>query len=478
MQATDWTLLAVLVYAIVALAVAWYAFGLRRASVFEPIGQYLIFVSLFTLPLPVRVCFTLAIEGNVTPQLPLILPYLPVSVVLVAMSLPLFALGYYGRWAGRAADHLPLPVQHGPERSLLAFLVLATLSLFLIYRLTEEAGGVLAFLLLGYGSTEETFGRGHLAIGLPWLFVAAMLLLHRYARRRARVDAVLFAVTLLAVVIVQVLTGNRSMLVYIAIATLVFANYGVRRLRWRFLVPLGVLAFAALNLLGALRGSNYESVADFIERSADIAERVTVDEKEGYFYTLTIGEFVVPIETLPQMVRTVGISEAPWLGVSYARAPLYLIPSFIFPDRPLPLANWYMKQFYGDGYGLNEGRQFFFLAEAYMNFAVAGIVLVALWWGWMWGTLHRWMLRSRGDPSAVLIYALAVAFMFRCIAGDFSTLLAGLSQQSLVAALIGLAIAGTRWRYSRRKVPGASVPLDCHGAQRLPTGRGDQRVKT
>jgi hypothetical protein len=455
MEATDWTLLATLVYVLVAVAVAAYAFGLRKASIFEPIGQYILFVSLFTLPLPIRVCFTLEIEGNVTPHLLTLLPYMPLSVALAALSLPLFAMGYYGSLARRAADRLPLPILRGADHSRLAFLVLAMFSLFLIYRLTEEAGGLLPFLLLGYGSTEETFGRGHLAIGFPWLFVAALLLLHRYARGRKSMDAALFAAALLVVIVIQLLTGNRSMLMYIVIATLVFAHYGVRRLRWRFLVPLIALVFAALNLLGTLRSSNYESVADFIQRSTDTAERVTSDDKAGFFYTLTIGEFVVPFETLPQMVRTIGVSDMPWLGLSYVRAPLYMIPSVIYPDRPLALANWYMKRFYGDGYGLNEGRQFFFLAEAYMNFAVAGIVVVALGWGWFWGVLHRWMLRSSGSPSAVLIYALAVAFMFRCIAGDFSTLLVGLTQQSLVAALIGLAIAGARWRWLPRAVRNA-----------------------
>jgi hypothetical protein len=152
----------------------------------------------------------------------------------------------------------------------------------------------------------------------------------------------------------------------------------------------------------------------------------------------------------------VGISDTPWYGVSVLRTPLYLIPGAIFPDRPLPLANWYMRRFYGGGYGLNEGRAFFFLAEGYLNFMFAGVVLVALLWGFGWGALHRWMTSHSGNPFVVMIYALAVGFIFRAIAGDVSTILIGMTQQSLVAAVLGLAITGARWRLPRPRLAAQS----------------------
>lgn len=446
MDTTDWTVLAVFVYCLTAAVVAFHAFVLRRASIFEPIGQYLVFVSLFTLPLPVRACITLEIEGDVTPHLPALVPYLPVSVLLTAASLPLFSIAYYGSWARRVARVLPVPTPPRRDRSGWAFLGLTAFSLYLIYELTQEAGGLLAFLLLGYGSTEETFGRGYLAIGFPWLFVGSLFLFMRYLRRHTFADALLFGVALLGVLSVQFVTGNRAMLVYILLVTLILVHYCVRRLRWYFLVPFGLVAFLGLNLLGAVRGSNYEDLGAFVEHSASSAERITPDNSEGFFYTLTTGEFVVPFETLPQMIDTIGVSENPLFGLSYWRAPLYLVPSVLFPDRPSSVAKWYMDEFYGGGYGLNEGRQFFFLAEAYLNFGPAGILMLALLWGCAWGVLHQWLLRSNLEASAVLIYALLVGYMFRGIAGDFSSLIAGATQQSLVAALLGLAIAGARWR--------------------------------
>jgi hypothetical protein len=297
-------------------------------------------------------------------------------------------------------------------------------------------------LLLGYNSSAETFGRGYLAVGFPWLVVAMLAMLDRFAVTRHWLDAGL-GVALLAVNLgIFAVTGNRAMIMYLAIAALIFFNFRIRRISLSMLLPVAIAGFLALNVMGTLRDSDYESLADFGEQTFSSAESgPALDNKESFFYTLTIGEFVVPFETLPQMVRTVGVTETPWFGISFLRAPVYLIPSFVYSDRPLPLSNWYMEKFYGGGYGLNEGRQFFFLSEGYLNFGPLGVILVAAVWGLGWGALHRWMQRGRERFGTVLIYALLTAFMFRCISGDFVSLLVGTTQQSLAAVFLILVVA-------------------------------------
>ena len=110
-----------------------------------------------------------------------------------------------------------------------------------------------------------------------------------------------------------------------------------------------------------------------------------------------------------------------------------------------------MHEFYGSGYGLNEGRAFFFLAEGYLNFGIVGPLLIALAWGVGWGALQRWMDANRDRPSAALLYALTVGYLFRCVRGDAMTLVAGVTQQSLAPAIIGLLIAGVAFHSGRRR---------------------------
>lgn len=441
--------LAVAVYALIAILTGIYVVAVKRASVFEPAFQYLFFLALFTLPLPIRAMTTLEVEGNVTPQIASLAPYLPFAVLLSAVTMPVFCLAYYSRFARAAAAWLPRAIEPRRDHGRLAFLVLTLFSAWLVYLLTEEVGGILPFLLLGYKSSEETFGRGYLAIGLPWLFVASMLAAYRFARTRSALDAAIFVCTVAANAAMHVLTGNRGMLMYMGIVLLTFVHFAIRRLRAVTLLALAVAAFVGLNALGVVRGSEYESVEEFAERSTATGEEASSDLGQ-FFYTLTIGEFVVPFETLPQMIRSIGLVDPPWFGWSYLRSPVFLVPSAVFPDRPLPLANWYMQRFYGEGYGLNEGRAFFFLAEGYLNFLFAGPLLVAIVWGILWGALQQWLTRSSGSPATVMLYALTTGFMFRCIRGDAMTIVAGLTQQSLVPALLGLIFAGVvfQWRRS------------------------------
>ena len=442
MDLVDWTLLSIFFYIGVLIMLSLYVFWLRRASIFEPIGTFLFFISLFALPLPIRLCLTTEIEGNVSPMLMQFAPWLPAALTLTALAMTVFVAVYYSSWARRLGDRIPLLPDRGAQGSGMGAAVLVGISLLLIYLLTESVGGIVAFLLLGYKSSEETFGRGYLAVGFPWLVVAMLVFLDRYAMKRGRLDLALAILLLVADLLVFLITGNRTMIMYLVIALAVFVHFRIRRFGFFSLLSLAIVGFLALNLMGFLRGSNYESVGDFTQKMFETSDAASdTHNVERFFYTLTIGEFVVPFETLPQVMRTVGISEWPWMGWSFARAPVYMIPSFVLPDRPLPLANWYMEHFYGGSGGLNEGRAFFFLSEGYLNFGIPGVFLVAMIWGLCWGALQRWMERGQGRFGTVMIYALLVAYMFRCVAGDVVTLLVGTMQQSLAAVVVVFVVA-------------------------------------
>lgn len=450
MESTDWIALSVIVYLCMAFTMCLYIFIAKKGSVFEPISQYIFFLSLFVLPLPIRTYFTLAIEGNVSPNLLNFLSSIPFAVLLSALSMPLFAFSYYSNFSKQLAKKIPFPISPRKGRSGLAFIFLAILSVSLLAVLAESSGGLLNFLLLGYGSTEKMHGFGFLAVGFPWLFVAIMFLFYRYAVYRRKRDAFLCYLGLIVIICINVLLGNRSMILYIALVVFIFVHYAIKPLSIKLLLPVGLAGFLALNVLGLVRTSNYKDFDDFIGKSITSAQASTTEEV-GILYTLTIGEFVVPFETLPQMIESIGSAKNPWFGLSYLYSPVYIVPSVIFPFRPLPLANWYMVEYYsGDSSKLNEGRQFFFLAEAYLNFGALGIALLSFAWGWLWGAVNQWRAKNN-NPAVVLVYALFVGFMFRCIAGDAASLIAGFTQQSLAAALVGLAITGVAWRKQLRE---------------------------
>lgn len=442
---SDFTLLlSIVFFSITMLSALAYVFLVKKASIFDPAIQFIFFFSLFVLPLPIRAYQTKSIEGDITENLHVLLPYLPKAVFLCAFSLPFFLLAYYSRFAKRIAFRLPVP--RTGQHSRAAFLFLTAFSLFLIAELAKDSGGIIRFFLIGYNSTAEMVGKGYLAAGISWLWVSSLFLLYRYSARRQRIDLLLFAGSSTALIGMYLLLGDRHNIMNGGLAAVLFWHHAIRPVSLKKLAVVGILSFLVLNIVGQLRNSNYESLSDYWEKTTSAYSRGVSSSDDAMFYTLTTGEFVVPFETFPQMLKSVGATVNPQFGFTYLKAPLFFIPSAIFPQRPLPLSNWYIRTFYGGGYGLNEGRQFFFLSEGYLNFGYSGVFVTMIGWGLFLGVARNYVQGAEGMPGAVLLYAITVAFMFRGISGDFVSVFVGLPEQSLGAAIIGLWIASRRSR--------------------------------
>lgn len=447
-------LLSILVFSGFTLLVLTFEVALRRRDFFDPLVFFVVFYALFVLPLPIRAYVTDQVEGNITPYLSDIYPYLPVAVFLSALGLVFLVMIYYSPIVPALGGRLPLPPPASLQGSSRAFWFLLLCSGFLIALLSYSTGGLGALLSKGYGSSAELFGRGYLAVGFPWGFIASLFLLHRYALK-ARLRYILgFGILFTLMVFIQLVMGNRAQILTGALAALIFVHTAIRRFRWWEMLVLSILGFMGLNLYGFLRSVEYRGIGDFLfkTREALVGLLESGRLKESLFYTVTTGEFVVPFETLPQMIRAVGGEISPLWGLSFVRAALFYIPSAVFPERPLPIANWYMQEFYGVGFGLNEGRQFFILAEGYLNFGVAGVFVVMAIWGIFLGVLRELRMRARGDPGALLLYSVTLAFVFRAIAGDFASLVVGLPTQNLIPALFGVLISSNfrAWRIPHR----------------------------
>lgn len=450
----NWLLLSLLFFIFVMAGTVYHARKFRKAQLLDPVMIFLFFYCLFVLPLPIRACITKEIAGDVTEHLPQLLPYIPWALFLSALGLPLFIWGYYSKLSQNIAQRLPRPKTGAHTRA--AYIVISAVSLLLLMDLARDAGGLLDFILLGYGATASMFGKGYLAIGLPWMFVASLFLFYRFTTRRKKIDLLVFVLALAVVVFMQVILGARGMLLYIGLTLLTYWHTAVRPISTKFIAAVAIVLFLSLNVLGILRSSKYADLSDVWTKTAGTYEEP--DVSGNLFYTLTTGEFVVPFETLPQMITSVGTEVSPQFGLTYLKMPLFWIPSALFPSRPLPLANWYMEKFYGGGYGLNEGRQFFFTSEGYLNFGPFGVLGTMLFWGWCLGAVHRYRQLACGEPGALMLYALTVAFIFRGIAGDSVSLFVGLPEQSLSAAVLGIWIANRggllgAWKRTRSSPP-------------------------
>jgi len=436
-----WLLTSISFFVTMVLLVGAYSVFRKKAKFSDPILQFLFFFSLFVLPLPIRAYGTLNIEGDITEHLPELLPYIPEAVFLCGLSLIGFAVAYYSNFASRIAQSVP-QIRPGINWKM-AFIFLASLSLFLLMLLARSSGGLVNFVLLGYTATAEMIGKGYLAAGFPWLFVASLFLLYGYAQEKKKKYLFYFAGAMAVNIAIQLVMARRSMLLYFGLSVWLYWHHAVRPVRMRYLIVGGLFCFITLNLVGKLRGGSAEDVGGLLSNNAQAWEKSS-DDSDTFFYTLTTGQFVVPFETLPQMIESVGSSVNPEFGFTYLRAPLQVVPQALYSSRPLPLANWYVMKFYGSGYEFNEGRQFFFLSEGYLNFGIIGVFLTMILWGYFLGAAQHYRNTSQKNPAVLLIYSLIIAYIYIGISGESISWIVALPELSLAAAFIGLWITSRK----------------------------------
>lgn len=432
-----------------------YAHFAKRVDILDPLVIFTGFLALFVVPLPLRSILSTKIEGDVTPHLKALLPYMAASVWWTTAAYIVFAAAYWSVFGRAMAGLLPHPPVLRGHRPMWAALSIALAALVLLTILGNGLPGLGHLILLGYSSSAETFGQGYLAVGFPWLVVAVMFVFYQYAiHRRTKILFYALAGTLVVTLMFLVM-GNRSMVMYLVMAIVLFIHAQIRHISVKKLLILSVSGFLVLNIYGYLRSSDYSSLGAFWTTTTNALQAIHENHQlgEGAYYTLTSGEFVVPFETLPQMIKSAG-SEIPFeYGKTFVQAPAFFIPSVLYPDRPLPLANWYMDNFYGGGFGLNIGRQFFFLSEGYLNFGPIGVLFVGIMWGVFLGALAEYRRRGSTNPGVAVIYALTIAFIQRGIAGSFSSILVGLPEQSLSAVVVGIVAAsfGATWVWRQRR---------------------------
>lgn len=356
-------------------------FNLETTCPFLEAKAFICIVILYVLPLPIAVIMGTE-GGNLSEDLFIFQDKIPLALIYTSIFLFVFTM----------CSRLKVPsftiINHIKKNVIRArisiftplWLSLVVVSFTLLMMLASQVGGMSNLFLKGYKITELFVGQGHFAISFEWLSALLIIWAARGAvsgnKYRYSAGIVMLALYLLLLLVM----GRRGMVVVVGLAAVYLMIQTGHIKRLSLFGPFAVIGFILLNWIGLVRGESYASASELISvlvaKTKDLA--VAGDLFVNLSYTLTTGLFVVPFESLPQLMLCFNDLGDFWYGSSIFRSLLLLVPGFLMSERPLPLSNWYMQEFYGGGYALNEGRQFFFLSEAYLNFGWFGCVLWAI----------------------------------------------------------------------------------------------------
>ena len=369
---------------------------------------FLLVIGLYTLPLPTAVLLGME-GGNLSIYIDNFSPWLPSALYFTSAFILSFVVFY--KWvllSGQKNNTYCLSKLTNRTRFKLIWWSIFGICILLLHLLARDVGGVLSLVFSGYRVTELFVGQGHFAVSFEWLVSLAVILMsygivlkRSFAIRWAWILGVLLFFTL-------VIMGRRGLLAVMILAYVYLAIQAgwIKRLH-RFFVP-GLFLFIVMNWLGLVRGESYTDIIDLV--TILFTKTLELGDGDGLlimlFYTLIYGNFVVPFETLPQIMGSLSQSWDYWFGWTIPRSFATLIPNFLMPDRPLPMSNWYMETYYGGGLMLNEGRQFFFLSEAFLNFGWFGLII----WGLVIAAVFKFFFDSQ--TSEVTYWKLALRALF------------------------------------------------------------------
>lgn len=411
---------------------------------YDPLYFYLFFIVIYVSPLSIRYILGLGIGGNITYMFHEIEHVFPLSLVLVSVSNFVFYLFYRLNFLKLNISNRGLIHKTGAYKYLTfsgTFLFIFGFSLF--FYMTSNNGGVLNFLLLGYGVTSIFSEQPLLATSIPITFVSGLFFFYAFIESGRKINIVLSIVVSVSFIIICIVLGRRAEVVSWGLVYLLNIVSIYKKIRFIKLVPLFIAAFIFMNLLGVVRQSNYQDLNSFFKR---IEDKAVGDNSSSYnmFYTLTDGQFAVPFEVLPVLMEKLELNEFKY-GSTLIESVQLWIPRFLWHEKGHGLTSWYYHKYYDPSAPPNEGRAFFFLAEGYLNFGVVGV----LFWAALWGQLCRFIgslyLRSNDifdkNYLGIFFFSVFTGNMIKLMAGSLSSIFVVLIKQTILWFMIGLFVA-------------------------------------
>lgn len=380
---------------------------------------FILIVALYVIPLSVFNYSLSEPSGNISPHFYSFSGYIPFALLLCAVFNLVFSFSYRKLVLRKVFIEPSHVTKKFSRHEFLIIYIFLIVSVWLLYQLSKEVGGLLGLILSGYRVTELFINKGHYAVGFEWIVTLCLLLWGNALTTKSIKRILSIGLLLVVVTTAFAIMGRRGALVILIGSSIYLFHQLYKPIKLYKLIGIGITGFYFLTLVGFLRGDSYENLSTFVQTIQEKKIRIDNDKSVDFLYTVTTGNFAVPFETFPQVIKSLGNEYNLGFGFYSMQSFLIIIPSALWSDRPLPLSNWYMKTFYGTTQ-FNEGRQFFLLSAPYMDFGPSGIVLIGIVFAFFWGIILKIGTEHKNDILSVTFISIIIASSLNLVSNDFA----------------------------------------------------------
>ncbi len=275
--------------------------------------------------------------------------------------------------------------------------------------------------------------------GATFLFFAAVLFTGRkHWGSRALALTVAFAYGLLTV-----MSGRKHIFLFLVALAAMYWHYRIRPMRARYVLPAVVVVYVFAAMFNHVRDTT--NLVEMVEKGVGY-----IREDPSLLSPTKVGELSGVSSVLFDLIERIerGGAEYSW-GGTYVSEILTWVPRFVWPDRPLPLSEKYMHDFYPEDYDKGYGRGLFMPVSGYWAFGPLGVGIDFFCYGAILGGVYR-LFRANDTSDAVFcLYCVVICLL----AGTTlrSGLIGTLRQATMAAApLVGLMFLARAGKVRRR----------------------------
>jgi oligosaccharide repeat unit polymerase len=233
-------------------------------------------IALYVLPLSLFNYSSLVPSGNISSHFDSFSDYIPIALFLSSLFILIFSFFYRQLTFRDLKTHNFKQLKKFKKHELFIIYILFTLSLWMLYQLSKDVGGLLNLILSGYGVTELFINKGHYASGFDWI-VTLSILLWGNALVTKNKKIIIFNLLLLIVITVSfAIMGRRSVILIILGSSIYMYHQFYKPLKLYKLIGFSLLGFYFLSMIGFLRGGSYRDISSLINIIQEIFQAGTL----------------------------------------------------------------------------------------------------------------------------------------------------------------------------------------------------------
>lgn len=206
------------------------------------------------------------------------------------------------------------------------------------------------------------------------------------------------------------LSGNRTNMIIIILMFAVLLNNRFFHMKFSYIIIGSIISLFLMILIGHLRKYNSFDKMLTMFTEEEVSNLLSIDSS---------GEFRNTTETCFTYIREILLGNKFFdFGYSYFIEIVMFIPTFIFPDRPLPLQEQYMLDYFplaksGTGYG------WFIMNDGFITFGLLGVMIEMYIYGKVLKKLYKRFFDNNPNPVVNFLYVYLLLFIFYSVRSSF-----------------------------------------------------------